>query len=157
LTTIAVRQPAGVGVLGLGRALVLRGAADGERELALRAEALRAHLVGRRAGRDREQALVEELLRRGRAVLDVAGVDRDLGALLDELRGAGLLPLELVVADLDLEVRAAALASFAASICAPCERRRVERLHAARQVDRRRRSRSSGPAELLPEAVVPPP
>ena len=54
-----------------------------------------------------------------------------------QLRGARLLLLQLVVADLDLEVRPARFGELRRLDLRAGERRRVERLHAARQVDRR--------------------
>ena len=61
-----------VGVLRHRRALVLGDVAVAERELALRAEALRAHLIGADARRDREHAAVDRLLHDRSREVDVA-------------------------------------------------------------------------------------
>ena len=66
-------------------------------------QALRALLIRADARSEGEHALVDELLRRGRCVLDVAGDHADRSALLDELERARLLVLQLVIADPDLE------------------------------------------------------
>jgi hypothetical protein len=132
-TTTAVR----VGVLGLSRSFVLGRAPDREGEPALCAEALRPLLVGGHARREGEDALVDELLSRRRRILDVTGDERDLGAGLDQLRGTGLLGLQLVVAHLDLEIGASGRGDLLRLDLGAGKGRRIERLHAARQVDGR--------------------
>src|SRR6266540_3812926 len=57
--------------------------------LANASETLRAHLIGCDAGRDGEDAFVQELLRRRRGILDVARDEGDLRPSLDQLGGAG--------------------------------------------------------------------
>ena len=92
-----MRQPLLPRVLRHRRALVLRDVAEAEGELALRAEALRPHLVGADARRDREHAAVDRLLHDRRGEVDVARREDDVRALPEQLerarlRDVGLLP-----------------------------------------------------------------
>src|SRR5262249_39037431 len=96
-------------VLRHRRALFLGPLAEGEGELALLAEALRAHLVGADARRDRELPALDRLLHdRGREV-DVARREQDLRSLAEQVQGARLRPggvVVLRVAGLDHELAA---------------------------------------------------
>ena len=99
------------GPLRHGRALVLRDVAVAERERALGAEALRAHLVGADARGDREHALVDGLLHDGGREVDVAGGEDDVRALSEQAERARLRLGRIVVlrvAGDDLELHAAA-------------------------------------------------
>ena len=86
-----------VRVLGHRRAFVLRDVAEAEGEPALRAEALRPHLVGADARRDREHAAVQRLGDGRCGVVDVTRREHDVRALASSLSAqafetAGLLP-----------------------------------------------------------------
>src|SRR5207248_10924476 len=97
-------------VLRHRRALVLRDVPEAERELALRAEALRPHLVGADAGRDREDAAIDRLLDNRRREVDVAGREDDVRAGPEQAGGARLGLRRVVVlgvAGLDLELPSA--------------------------------------------------
>src|SRR5205085_2295133 len=94
-------------VLRHGRALVLRDVPEAERELSLRPEPLRAHLVGADARRDGEDAAVDRLLDdRGREI-DVARREDDVRTRTEQAGSAGLRLRRVVVlgiARLDLEL-----------------------------------------------------
>ena len=84
MTTIAVRQPREYAYSASAEPSSWAGAAQRERELALRAEALGSHLVGRHAGRASGPGLMNSWNGRG-GVLDVAGDEGDLRPGLDQL------------------------------------------------------------------------
>ena len=129
---------AAVRVLRHRRALVLRDVAEAERELALLAEALRPHLVGADARRDRELAAVDRLLDDRRRVVDVAGREDDVRALAEQAQRARLRLRRVVVlrvAGLDHELvagRAALRVDLLDADLRRGERRVVERGHVAR-------------------------
>ena len=142
--------------LGHRGAFVLRDVAEAEGELALRAEALRPHLVGADARGDREDAAVDRLLHDRRGEVDVARREHDVRALAEQLRGARLRDRRLValrVAGLDLQRPAADAALRVDLLDAHLrrrERRPVERRHRALRVERpadhdRRRRRACAP------------
>src|SRR4029079_14138286 len=129
-------------VLRHRRPFVLGDVAEAEGELALRAEALRAHLVGADARGDRELAAVDRLLHDRRREVDVAGREEDVRALTDQAQGARLRLRRVVVlrvAGLDHEL-VAARAALGVQLLGPdlrgSESGMVERGHLTRLVER---------------------
>jgi hypothetical protein len=64
-----------------GGAFVLGDVAEAERQASLRAEALRAHLVGADAGRDGQDAAIDRRSYDGSREVDVTGREENVGLL----------------------------------------------------------------------------
>ena len=140
-----VRREAGglpaplVGVLGHGRAFVLRNVAEAERKPSLLAEALWAHLVSADARRDRQLAALYRLLDDRRRVVDVAGRENDARAAAQQAQCTRLRLRRVVVlrvAGLDLKLCASLCVDLPDTDHRRRQSRVVEGRHLALAVER---------------------